>query len=307
MTTVYIDRVLVLNFMIDDLLLLCTARIAGVPLRRIRLALCALSGALYAVAVLLPGMQWLSHPLMYALIGVLLPLAAFFKEPRRWRITALFLLLSAALGGCIFALGLAAGAPAQFISRIYRAQISWPVLTGAAVLFCVTLHLLFRGGLRHEGGGIVLVTIRLGGKKKTVPALWDTGNTLTDPVSGAPVLVLEQDILLDLWPDEVRTILRQNVPPEEKMVALHRLKHGAAFCLLPFRSVGVSAGLLLACRSDQITVERCVYRKILLALSQGPLSDGGAYHALWGGERGERHEKNFDSHSPVDLPVEQTV
>ena len=52
----------------------------------------------------------------------------------------------------------------------------------------------------------------------------------------APVLVLEQEQLYDLWPPEVSGVLRQSLPPEEKMVRLHRMERGGAF--------GVLAGVL---------------------------------------------------------------
>ena len=56
MTVVYVDSVFVLNGLMDYLLLLVTARLAGIPLRRRRYLLAALAGAAYAVAVFLPGM-----------------------------------------------------------------------------------------------------------------------------------------------------------------------------------------------------------------------------------------------------------
>ena len=42
MTVVYIDRVILLNSVIDYLLLLSTARLAGMPLQRCRLAIASL-------------------------------------------------------------------------------------------------------------------------------------------------------------------------------------------------------------------------------------------------------------------------
>ena len=62
MTVVYLDRVVLLNLAVDYLLLLATARLAGLPLRRGRLALAAALGALYAAAVFLPGCRMLAHP-----------------------------------------------------------------------------------------------------------------------------------------------------------------------------------------------------------------------------------------------------
>ena len=46
MTVVYLDRVAVLNLLVDYLLLLATATLAGTPLRRLRFGVCAALGAL---------------------------------------------------------------------------------------------------------------------------------------------------------------------------------------------------------------------------------------------------------------------
>ena len=62
MTVVYLDRVVLLNLAVDYLLLLATARLAGLPLRRRRLGLCAALGAAYAAAVFLPGSEALTYP-----------------------------------------------------------------------------------------------------------------------------------------------------------------------------------------------------------------------------------------------------
>lgn len=89
-TVVYLDRVLLLNLLVDYLLLLTTAQLAGIPLRRGRLALCAAVGALYAGAVFLPGLSWLSHPLCRTAGGAAMALAAWRREAHPWRLTALF-------------------------------------------------------------------------------------------------------------------------------------------------------------------------------------------------------------------------
>ena len=132
MTVVYLDRVLLLNLLVDYLLLLTTAQLAGIPLRRGRLALCAAVGALYAGAVFLPGLSWLSHPLCRTAGGAAMALAAWRREAHPWRLTALFFLLAGGLGGLVLALGLASGSVAAYVGRLYRAEISWPVLLSAS-------------------------------------------------------------------------------------------------------------------------------------------------------------------------------
>ena len=81
MTVVYLDRVLVLNGIVDYLLLLGAAWLSGLPLRRKRLLLWAALGGAYAAAVFLPGLAVvLGHPAFRAGMGLLMALGAF-----RWR------------------------------------------------------------------------------------------------------------------------------------------------------------------------------------------------------------------------------
>lgn len=232
MTVVYLDRVVLLNLAVDYLLLLATARLAGLPLRRGRLGLCAALGAAYAAAVFLPGCRGLAHPLCRLAAGTAMCRLAWLRERRPWRLTALFFLLSGALAGLLLAVGLAAGSPEALLSRVYHADVSWPVLLGSAIGFGLLLHLVFRQGARHEGGELMDVTVSLQGRRQRLRALHDTGNTLRDPVSGQPVLVLEQDALRELWPPEAARIVEMRLPPEEKMARLHRLEAlaGGACC-----------------------------------------------------------------------------
>ena len=149
------------------------------------------------------------------------------------------------------------------------------------------------------------ITISLGGKCCTVRALHDTGCTLRDPVTGGPVLVLERRALDPLWTPPVRDILAQPLPPEEKMARLHGEGSGRRFTLLPFTAVGTASGLLLAVYSDYIELAGRRHRRALLALSDGPLSDGGGYQALWGGEEGRSREKSAASAAALDQSAQQ--
>lgn len=308
MTVIYIDRVFVLNLAVDYLLLLCTARLAGAPLHRRRLLLCAALGAAYAVAVFIPGGEILACAPCKAAAGLLLSYLAFRPVPRCWRLMALFFLLSGALAGLLLAVGLAAGSPGVLFRRLYYAQINWPILLLTTTSMMILLHLVFRQGARHGGGEIMTVTVSLHQHQQQLSVLHDTGNTLREPGTGRPVLVLEQTVLMNLWPAEIQTILTSKLPPEEKMVLLHQKGAGTDFTLLPFRSVGNASGLLLAVRSDYISLEKKKYPRTLVALAEGPLSDGGGYCGLWGGmdvEGGRHDTKNHRKAATMDCQAQQ--
>ena len=289
---VYLDRVFLLNLLLDYLLLLAAAQLSGRTLHRLRLLACAAGGGAYAVLTFLPGCGFLRTPLCQLAVGSIIALCAYGG---RGRPALLFLLLSGGLAGFVLALGLWAGSPTGLLGRVYRGEVSWPLLLGAALGFYVLLRLLLGQGARHGGGDLLKITISVCGRKQTVTALHDTGNTLRDPVSGRPALVLERNAAEELWPPEVAAVLASPLPPEEKMARLHRQGAAVTFSLLPFRSVGTPAGLLLAARSDYIEINGRRYPRTPVALSEHPVSDGGGYHALWGDPEGEEVKGCADS------------
>ena len=291
---VYIDRVFVLNAAVDYLLLLTTAQLMGAPLHRWRLGIAAGVGGIYAIAVFV--VSWLGTPGLRILIGILMPIVAFAGERHLWRHIALFPLLSGALAGILLAFGLACGSPHRLIQRIYYADFSWWVLIGATLLFYILLELLFRQEVRFGKGEIMDIIVSLDGKSCHLRALYDSGNTLRNPMNGAPVLVAETQALRALWEGRTHEILDQSLTPEEKLTRLYQ-NGDTAFSLLPFRSVGKEHGLLLAVRSDYIQIGRRICPKTLIALY--PSSIGGtAYHGLWGG-KGRDDAHDFMDPAPV--------
>lgn len=302
LTVVYIDRVLALNLAVDYLLLLTTATLAGAPLRRLRLGLCALGGGVYAALVFV--LPVLTHPLWKALAGTALALCAFGRERRPWRMVALFWLLSGALAGLLLALGLMVGAPGAVLQRVYRADVSAPVLLGAAAVFYALLHLVFRQGARYEGGEVMEIDVVIGGRACRLRALRDNGNSLRDPVRGQPVLVVEAEALQPLWPEAAAAILSSGAPPEEKMSRLYRAGINLPFVLMPFQAVGTESGLLLACRSDHIRVGGRRMKHVFVALADTRVGDGG-YQALWGGREKGGSNEALASACTVDQTADQ--
>jgi len=77
---VYIDSLFAVNFAVNYLLLLSAARFSGAPMRRGRIAVGAGLGALYAVAVYLPGFGFLGGFGVKAGLAALMALIAYGLE-----------------------------------------------------------------------------------------------------------------------------------------------------------------------------------------------------------------------------------
>lgn len=272
MGTVYIDEVFGLNFLMDYLLLLCAARLAGESLRRFRFLLAAVLGGLYAAASFLPGWAFLKQPLCKLASAVGMTLIAYGGSRRLMRLTLVFFGTAAAFGGGILAL--------QLLWDGAR-PLDLPTVLLCAAGCYVFLGLIFRRSARHGGGELAGAELELGGRRCRLTALVDTGNTLTDPVTGRPVMVAEGERLRELFPAGESPEPGELADP---IAALERRRKSLCrWRLLPYRAVGVERALLLAVRVDRARIGGEDYGPILVALSPTPVSDGGGYCALIGG------------------------
>ncbi len=280
MTVVYIDSLFLLNLIVDYLLLLATAKLAGEGICRPRLALGAAVGALYASAVFFPGMVFLTHPLCKLSAAIVMLLAGLGGSRRLLRVTLVFLGLSCAFGGGIFAIGLLGGRGLTLRNGILYSAMDLKIILLSAAVCYVALTLVFSRTAKHSRRELIPAVLSLGEKRVALTALVDTGNTLADPVTGRPVMVAEGAKLGPLLPEEVGELALKD--PVGTMERLSKSEMGKRFRLLPYQAVGVECGMLLALRLDRAQVGTVDYGGILVALSPNQLSDGGGYSALIG-------------------------
>lgn len=282
MTVVYIDALFLLNLIVNYLLLLAAAKLAGEPLRRLRLAAGAALGGLYAAAIFFPGMGFLTHPLCKLGAAVLMLLTGFGGSRRLLRVTLVFFGLSCAFGGGIFAIGLLGGRGLTLRNGVLYSVMDLRILLLSAAVCYAVLTLVFRRTARHGRREVLPAVLILEGRRVAVNALVDTGNTLTDPVTGRPVMVAEGSLLSPLLPGERILDEKALRDPVGTLERLSRGGRGRRFRLLPYQAVGVECGMLLALRLDDARVGAEDYGGILVALSPNPVSDGGGYSALIG-------------------------
>ena len=271
---IYVDAVFVLNFAVNYLLLRASARLSASAAVQYRLILGALIGACYAVAVYLPGCGWMRSVLCKPVIAALMLLAAFGSKRSTFRIGAVFGALTLVLCGAVYGVQLLQNGRVHYRgdTLFYPVSFFTLLLTAAAVSLACRLLL---PKLTHAAHSVLPVTLRLGAKCVHLTALRDSGNTLTDPIGGGSVLTVYWKAAKNLLP--VSVTQEEISAPANLALRLKELSPR----LIPYRAVGTASGLLLALPCE-ITMEN--HTKIgLVALSPTPVSDGGAYEALTGG------------------------
>lgn len=283
MTTVYLDARFALDLAVNYVLLACAVRLDGGVLRRRRLALAAGLGAGYGVLTLLPGLAFLGHPVGAALAAAGMLLAAYGPSDRLLRRGALFLVLACAFGGVLVLVSLARGSPAGGGGLLGPSLGMRGILIAAALSYgALSLVLGRQFAQTRSGGELCSLTLTRGDRTLRVLALVDTGNTLRDPLTGEGVVVLDCGQAGKLVPQLADLPAGEFQRPVELLARCSGEDLGLR--LLPYQAVGVPCGLLLAVRLDEAAWGKQRRRNCLAALSPTPLSDGGGYHALVGGE-----------------------
>lgn len=254
--TVYLDLVIWLNFLVDFLLLMGTNRLSGFPAAPGRCALAAAFGSLYAAWCLLPGFRFLGN-LLWRCVSLCL-MAVFAFGPRRDAVKrgGVFLLLSLALGG---------------MALCFTRQNFAALTLGAAGVWLLCRVAFGDGAVGRE---YVPVTLTYQGKTARFTALRDTGNTLRDPITGEPVLVVSGQI------GEALTGLTQQqlAAPLETLTA----RPLPGLRLIPYRAVGNSGGLLLAMRFAGASIGKS-RKTVLVAFAAEGLGQSKMYQGLTGG------------------------
>lgn len=297
MTAVYVDSVFLLNAVMDYLLCLVTARLAGIPLRRKRYLFSALAGGVYAVMVFLPGCEFLSAAPVKLAAGVLIALVAYGGEEAFLRLTLLLFAISCAMAGCVLALGLVTGYAVPVINGIFYTDMNGIVLLISATAIYLVLTVVFRAAAKHSVAGELLpVQISVGGKIAELAALWDTGNGLRDLVDGRPVLILAPGVLDMVLPRNIMPLLtpKRLQFPTELMAPLMAAAPELRPRLMPYRAVGTTGGLLVSIELEWADINGERVDRLRAALS--PTSLGVGYTALWGGKVRKEdgyHERTF--------------
>ncbi len=243
MPIIYIDVLLCINLFIDFLLLCATARVLRRPYRRRRLIGGAVVGALSSLSILLPPMPTVLSLLLRLIVAALMVLCAFafVNVGTFFKTTAVMFVISAIFAGICFALWWLVAPSGLFVRSgvvYYDVPPLWLLLftvISYAVLCVyerltrkrVALHLSYRVEIIDHDCRICL------------RALLDSGHSLTERFSGAPVILVNADA--------VSALTRIYDPAHITAHTASRIRY------IPFHTLS-GEGLLAACRPEKVVL-----------------------------------------------------
>lgn len=233
----YVDILLALNLFIDFLLLCGTARVLHIPHIRRRVIAGAAVGALSSLVILLPPLPTvLSLLIRVACAAVMVAVAFAFRGVKAYlQTTAVLFAVSALFAGIAQALWLFAAPTGLFVQ-------SGVVYYDVPPLLLVVLTTLAYGGLclyerltRKRAALRASYRVELcdGGKTLQLAAMLDTGCSLCEPFSGAPVILVKEALVETFHPQYAAV----GAPPR----------------YIPFAALG-GEGVLAAFRPARVTL-----------------------------------------------------
>jgi stage II sporulation protein GA (sporulation sigma-E factor processing peptidase) len=246
---VYVDILLVTNYIVNLCIILCVGRFSGGSPKRRRIVAAALLGAATSLTIFLPLMGPVASVLLKAAISAAIVLAAFGFEGIRLYIMRIFLFfaISFCFAGVMLGLWLLFEPPGMsWNNGVVYFDISAALLVASTAAAYAVLRIAARltqpRSLPRE---ILNVSVCVNGKAAALKGLVDTGNRLKEPFSGLPVAVCEARAFLGVLPDgHIEAALRgglvADTPPPLRMV--------------PYADVG-GTGVLPAFKPDMMLIE----------------------------------------------------
>ncbi len=248
----YIDVFFLENFMIDTLLLLAIGRVMKCGRSYGRIVLGGVVGSLLTCLVIVIPLPAAVKLIFFHVIINSLMITAGLKITSAGQFIKAFVLLylSAVVAG---------GAVQLFRPWLRYAGLLYGAFAAGYILFLTLWRAAASSGRQEED--LFPVTLYAGEEEKEIYALWDTGNVLSDPVTGDPVNILAPGLA-------------------EALISASEREPG--FRYIPFRSVG-GESVMQVFRGEKMCIhmeEDCWIIKPLLGISCVEISAEGTYQMI---------------------------
>ena len=233
-TVIYLDELLLTNFLAAAMLLLCTGLLCARQCSGLRLLAGSAAAAAFSLCILLPELPGAAAVLCKAFTcGAVVAAAYGVPGPRGFaRLCAWYLLLNLLLCGAVVLPGV----------QIANLCVYFALSPGRLLLCCGAVSALLRAVLfcfGRAGPRSVAAVLELDGAALPVQALCDTGFSVQEPLSGRTVVLVRFGAVQGRLPPALGTYLEQHfagatpLPVPALGVRLVPCTTVAGHCILP--------------------------------------------------------------------------
>ncbi|EGD46045.1 sigma-E processing peptidase SpoIIGA [Ruminiclostridium papyrosolvens DSM 2782] len=294
---IYLDVLILENLVINYLILYVTAKFSKYRTSTLRLFLGAIIGALYVgIIIIEPDIKVFYTTVAKILLSFFIIAVTFFPRSIMTFIKTLvifyistFIFAGAALAFLFF--NDQGGFVKNGIVYVFG-QSKWSLMFFSLVTVGIIIKIfmeVIQSKFTRENL-LIPVKITFDNRKIGFPALVDTGNSLKDPLTNNPVMVVEFNALEELLPIEIKDIFKNSKEDDLSCVTttISTSKWFSRFRLIPFSSLGKENGMLIGFKPDFIEIgeeeEKRDVKNVIVGIYNKSLSRNEKYKALLGPE-----------------------
>ena len=202
-TIIYIDILFLLNMCLDFIVIATTAFFTGRECNIRRVLLSSAFGAIYSTIIFFPELNSFNIVIIKIIVSCAL-IAISFKITSLSlyiKTTVIYYIINFLYGGCIYAFHrfTILGSKINYSNGEYYIDMPlWLIITVCISFYFLVKILSTRLNNSLIKNETVKVTIVLNEKRAELTALIDTGNSLYDPISSLPVMIVQKDALKNL-------------------------------------------------------------------------------------------------------------
>lgn len=286
---IYIDVFIVINFMLNGIILYLTAYLNNIKCNIVRLVIANLFSISYLVLGLVLKNEFFYHPIVKFIISACLIFIFFGKQSIR-NFTVLlgsFYLISFLLGGAIFGYLFMTDTTIPLGDQTNRNFYlsAKHIVTGFFIGIIIILFIFRTMASEFKNrSNYYRVKITYQNQSVSIMTLLDTGNKLYTIQDHYPVLLIEKQRLLSLFPDSVANYLKENKAEDwvSRLNASIDETWRKRLFFIPYKSLGGNH-ILLAFRPDSVIIEDRVKQRttqVAIGIYEGTFSDFGQYEGL---------------------------
>lgn len=289
---IYAEYLIMENVIINYIILYVTKKITRTETSKLRLLIAALIGSVYTLVMFFPSLNFMTKFTVKVAISVLIIIFAF--NPEKFsnfiRLLSTFYVTAFVFAGATFALFYVMNTNFSVYNGVFYIK-DFPIrflILGITLSF-ILIKYVFKYLQIKLGKTDVLtnVIINLNNKQANIVALVDTGNSLKEPISQRPVIIVEFFAIKDLLPEKVQNLFLENedLDLDEITDIMIESVDEIKLRVIPFKAIGTENGILLGFKPDEILImneatERKIEEEIVVGIYNNKLSNDNKYKGL---------------------------
>lgn len=265
-------------------------------INKVRILLASIIGGTYAVISFMSILEEYSSITLKVALSISMVYLSFYPKNVKilFKQLLIFYLTSFTFGGVAFAL-LYILKPQDILIKNGLLLGTYPIKIAflGGILGYIILNISFKiiKGKISKKDMFCEIEICINDKNVIIKGMLDTGNLLREPITNAPVIVVEATSLENVIPIQILRNVQAILKGEE--VFIKEKEYMSKFRVIPFTSLGKQNGILLGIKSDYIILnEQNRINDVIIGIYEKSLTKSGNYTALIGLDILERSDEN---------------